>query len=446
MAQSLTQIRCPNCGNPVQADIQQLVDIGQDPSAKARLLSGSHNHVLCPVCSYQGQVATPLVYHDPDKELLLTYIPVEIGMSKDEQEKFLGRLINLAVESLPSEKRKGYLLQPQSVLTIQGLIERVLEADGISKEELDAQRAKLQLFEKLLRTTEENIQEFVSEHDAELDATFFQLASLSLQSAPEGENREAINQRIQRVLELTSFGKELMAQEAEIRLAAESIQQAGDQITHEILLDLFIEAQSDMRVDALVQLTRPALDYTFFQRLTERIEAAEGDEESRLSALRTRVLTMTEEMDKVQEQRAAETAALIQGLVEAEDLDEAIKQILPRVDELFVNMLQANIRAARERQDGETVEKLERIDTHLRSIVQESLPPGLQLAQKLLEIDDPDLVSALLNESAEQIDEEMLGALLSTTQRLEQSGDETGAEHVREIYRQALQLSMKKNL
>ena len=81
-----TQNRCPNCSNPIQAQIMQLVDVGQDPSAKARLLSGSLNHVQCGVCGYQGQVATPMVYHDPEKELLLTFIPIEINMPKDEQE------------------------------------------------------------------------------------------------------------------------------------------------------------------------------------------------------------------------------------------------------------------------------------------------------------------------------------------------------------------------
>jgi hypothetical protein len=152
MAQSLTQIRCPNCSNPVQAQIMQLVDIDQDPSAKAHLLSGSHNHVQCGVCGYQGQVATPIVYHDPGKELLLTFIPVELGMPKDEQERVLGRLINQAIDRLSAEQRKGYLLQPQAVLTFQGLIERILEADGITKEEIEAQREKLRLFEDLLRT------------------------------------------------------------------------------------------------------------------------------------------------------------------------------------------------------------------------------------------------------------------------------------------------------
>jgi hypothetical protein len=52
--------------------IEQLVDAESDPGSKARLLSGALNRVRCPVCSWEGQLAAPLVYHDPAHELLLT--------------------------------------------------------------------------------------------------------------------------------------------------------------------------------------------------------------------------------------------------------------------------------------------------------------------------------------------------------------------------------------
>jgi hypothetical protein len=34
------QISCPNCRQPVAADIDQVFDLGTDPSAKQRILSG----------------------------------------------------------------------------------------------------------------------------------------------------------------------------------------------------------------------------------------------------------------------------------------------------------------------------------------------------------------------------------------------------------------------
>jgi hypothetical protein len=364
-------------------------------------------------------------------------------MPQDEQERVIGRLITQATQSLESEQRKGYLFQPQAVLTMQGLIERILEADGISKEEIEAQRDKLRLFEELLRTPEEGLAKFAQEHDTELDTTFFQLATLSLQATQDEAAKSSANQRIEALLPLTTFGKDLIHKETEFRAAAESIQQAGDSITHESLLEIFINAPNQDRVTALVQLTRPALDYIFFQQLTERIDAAEGEEKERLSNLRAQILDLTQEIDKLQEARAQEAASLLKTLVEAEDLDSAIRDILPQVDELFLSILQANIRAAQERGDQASETKLSKIDERLREIIRDSLPEGLQLAQKILEIEDLAEAEAVLKESAQAIDQDMLGTLMSTAQRLEAAGNQEGAEKIRAIYRIAIRLSMQ---
>jgi hypothetical protein len=443
MTQTITQIRCPNCGHAIQANIEQLVDVGQDPGIKARLLSGSLNMAQCKNCGYQGQIATPIVYHDPNKELLLTYIPVEIGMPKDEQERVIGRLINQAIQGLKAEHRKGYLFQPQAVLTVQGLVERILEADGITKEEIEAQREKLRLFEELLQTPEKDLSQFVQQHDSELDAAFFQLASLSLQATPNEQARQVANQRIETALALSSFGKELLAREAEFKAAAKALQEAGKSMTHESLLDIFINAPGEARVNALVHLSRPALDYVFFQKLTERIDAAGGDERGKLTHLRQQILELTQEIDKAQETRAAEAAALLKQIVEADDLDRAIQEALPFIDELFLGILQANIRAVQERKDQASEARLREVDRSLREAIRNSLPPGLQLAQSILEMEDLDQADALLKASADKIDQDTLGAILSAFQRLEASGNDKAAEHIREIYRRALRVSMK---
>ncbi|MCK4692781.1 MAG: CpXC domain-containing protein, partial [Anaerolineales bacterium] len=113
MTQTMTQIQCPSCKSPIQAPLEQLIDVGDDASAKARLLSGSLNRVQCPACGFEGQISSPLVYHDPEHELLLTYFPIELNVPKNEQERIIGKIINQAVNRLPPEKKKGYLFQPQ---------------------------------------------------------------------------------------------------------------------------------------------------------------------------------------------------------------------------------------------------------------------------------------------------------------------------------------------
>lgn len=440
MVQATTQIRCPQCSNPIQARIEQVVDVSQDPAAKARLLSGSLNLVRCPNCGFEGQIATPLVYHDPEKELLITFVPSQVPLEKDKQERVIGRLINEIIDRLPAEKRKGYLLQPRSALTMQGLAERVLEADGITREQIEAQRERIRLFEQILSMPEEELPDFVQRHDEELDDTFFQLAALSLQSAGDEGTRERADRRIQLILQHSSYGMRILAKENALQDMAEKLQAFGEDLKRENLLELTLSGGDDDHLEALVRLARPAFDYVFFQQFTERMERSEGEERDRMAALRSQLLTLTEEVDQAQEARAMEAAALLRSLMESDDLDQAILEALPFVDEVFLGILQANLRAAKERDDEGAQARLKEIDHRIRAVIRDSLPPSLQLAQKLLDQSDEAGAFDLLQGSADQIDDLLIGALQATAQRLERGGDSEGASRVRRLLEKAEEL------
>jgi len=446
MTQTVTQIQCPSCKSPIHAPLEQLIDVGDDASAKARLLSGSLNRAQCPACGFEGQISSPLVYHDPEHELLLTYFPIELNVPKNEQERIIGKIINQAVNRLPPEKKKGYLFQPQNIFTMQGFIERILEADGISKDEIEAQRARMRLFEDLVNIPEDKLETFISEHDDELDEMFFQLASLTLQATKDPQAREAVNHRIQQGLIFSSYGRKIQAQEAELQAAVESLGKVGADLSREDILKLMVEAPSDDRVVALVNLTRPALDYSFFMLLTEQIDSAECDEQERLTALRERILDLTQQIDKLQEARVARAASLLKSMVEAQDLDQALQSALPLIDDLFISILQANIQAAKEGIDQEKLLKLETIDLRIKELILQSLPQGIQYAQEILSIDDEDDATSLLEDSPDRIDDQFLGALIATAERLKEAEDRSDAERVRRLFRQALRLSMKAKL
>lgn len=443
MNPAMTQVRCPRCGTPVPATVEQVIDLAADPSAKARLLSGSLNHVRCPACGYDGMLSTPLVYHDPARELLMTFFPVELGLAQAEQERVLGRLINQVINRLPSERRKAYLLQPQAVLTIQGLVDRILQADGITREDLEAQRAKLRLFEDLLRVPEDQIGAFVAEHDAELDDVFFQLATLALRNTRDERAQKTLADRIDKAISASSLGKKIMAQEAEVRAAAESLQAAGAELTREKLLDLVIAAPNDDRLAALAGLARPAMDYSFFSLLTDRIDKAPGDEKDRLSRLRARLLEETQKIDEAQQARVGRAAELLKQVAGAKDLDRALEAALPYIDEVFLGVLEANLRAARERGDALTGGRLEELSSKIQALLRASLPGGIRLAQSVLEEENEEKARAALEAEAGEIDGDLLGALMSAAEELEKEGDPEGAGRMRRLHRHALGLSMR---
>ncbi len=446
MPATKTQIQCPNCQSPIQASIEQLLDVGEDPSIKGRLLSGSLNRIQCPTCGYEGQIASPLIYHDPEKELLLTFMPPQIDMNKDEQEKMIGKMINQIVDRLPQEERKAYLLQPKSVLTMQGLAEQVLEADGVSKEEIEEQQAKLRLFEQLIRTPEDRLEEFVQDHDEELDEAFFQLASLALQSVGDQRTLAAASQRLDQALRLSTVGEQLEAQETELRQAAEELRELGDGLTREKLLDLVIEATSDERIVALVNLARQAMDYAFFQALSDRIDQAQGDERAELEQLRERLLEITQEIDEYQQARANQATGLLRSLLEAEDLDAALQSVLPMIDELFLGTLEANLVAAREQGNEQAAQKLERIQSKLTDHIQQSMPRSLQLAQQVLDEQDIEKAKRLRLSEPFELRQVVLNALLGATRRMEESDQPEHAERIRALHRHAARISMRRKM
>ena len=158
------------------------------------------------------------------------------------------------------------------------------------------------------------------------------------------------------------------------------------------------------------------------------------------------MLELTEEIDKAQEARLARITNLIGSIAQSDDMDQAIQAALPAIDELFMAVLQANIRGAEESDDQELLSKLKEIEAKLNEAILESLPPNLRIAQEILETEDEGEAQRILENSADLIDEQLLGALMSTSQRLEEAEDKDGAERLRRLHRLALRLSMRSKI
>ena len=441
-----TRVNCPNCRQPILAEIEQLFDVNADPAAKTRLLSGAVNVISCPNCGYQGNLATPIVYHDPDKELLLTFFPPELGLSRDEQERMIGGLINQVVNKLPQEKRKAYLFRPQSVLTVQGLLERVLEADGVTREMIQAQQQRLSLLQRLLGSSPDVRAEIIKNEENLIDAEFFALLSRLGQVAMASGDQVAANQMAELQKELlssTSFGKNLQEQAKEVEAAIASLREIGADLTREKLLDLVVDAPNNTRVSVLVSLVRPAMDYEFFQLLSERIDRARGDGRGRLINLREQLLELTREVDRQTESRVYEARQLIATILQSDNIENAIQQVLPDVDDLFMQVLADSLEAARKQGDLEKIGKLQKIE----KVIQEaSTPPEIELIEKLLQGDSEEERRQILLANREKVTPELLDALTSIVAQMDEEENQQLAQQMKEVYRLVLRVSMESNL
>ena len=442
-----TQVSCPNCRQPVIAEIQQLFDVGADQRAKQMLLSGMYNMIQCSNCGYQGNLATPIVYHDPDKELLLTFVPPEIDLPKNEQEKVIGSLINQSINRLPQEKRKAYIFQPQSTLSMQGLVERILESDGITKEMIAAQEKRLQLIQRLLTASDESRIELAKTEEELIDAEFYGLLNRLYETAAlsgDQDGAQKIADLQKTIMPVTGYGKELLAQNEEAEAAIKSLQDAGDTLTRDKLLDLLINAPGDTHLQVLVSLARSGMDYEFFQLLSQRIDRARGDGRVRLINLREQLLEMTEAIDRQAEERRMLAKQLLSTIVNSPNVEEALRENLPVVDEFFIREVESATVEARKSGNLEQLAALQKIAEVIEKA--SAPPPEVQFIEQLIQAGDDSQRDQILHENSEKITPEFLGIFANLLAQIENNEDKELKKQVSDVYDQVLRFSMQANL
>jgi hypothetical protein len=444
------QTSCPRCRQPILAEVQQLFDVNTDPTAKQRLMSRTTNVARCQACGYEGMMSTPIVYHDPSKELLLTFFPPEMGVPVNEQEKQIGPLINQVVNALPAEMRKGYIFQPQTMFTYQTLLDKVLEADGITKEMIEAQQKRVGLIQRLLTTPKPEDRSTIIAHENELvDGAFFAILSTIIESASmQGDEKSAqlLNEIQMQLLKETEVGKTLLAQSEETQAALKTLQDASKNgLTREILLDTLIGLTSDSSLTTIVSLARNGLDYQFFQLLSEKIEAEAEDKKQPLIDLRDKLLNITRDIDDELKNRLAEGAKLLYAILAEPDLEEAVKKHMPEMNEFFTQALQSEFEAAHQKGDMERIEKIQKV---ISIVEKESAPPPeIELIQSLLEAADDAARQNILEEKSDLVNDQLLtaiNAIIAEGEARKQSPELV--DSLRAVYKLALRFNMEKNL
>jgi hypothetical protein len=209
----------------------------------------------------------------------------------------------------------------------------------------------------------------LKENEELVDADLFNLLGRLRETASVSGDQESGTQldEIQQLLiENTEFGRQVKQQTEEVEAAVKSLQDAGQELTRDVLLDLVIDAPNDVRLSALVSLARPGMDYSFFQMLTERIDRTDGDEKERLIALREKLLDLTRQIDQELEARSGQARQLLNQVLQADDVNEAIQNIAPQIDEFFLQAVQETLDEARNSGDLEKINKLNQINDVIR--------------------------------------------------------------------------------
>ena len=445
-----TSVPCPKCRQPITLDLTRLFDTNTDPEAKQKLLSGSANYFQCQFCGAQGVYPTPIVYHDPEKELLLTFFPPDLNTPVNEQERVIGPMIKKAMDDLPPEKRKSYLFRPQTMLTQQRLFETILAADGITPEMIKSQQEKLQLLQQLIGASAEGLPEMIHQNDERIDDEVFMLLSrLAQASAAAGDRQSlvALDALQKALIEHSTYGKAAALEAAETQEAVHDVQELSKQgITRENLLDLLIKnGESEIRLTTIASMARGGLDYTFFQLLSDKIELSSGDEKTRLESLRERLLTITQAVDEAMKAQLEDARQLVNDLLAAEDVEKATHEALPRFSQAVAEVINQEAQAAQAAKDEAKLRKLSQIIAVIQAA--DSSNAYLGIIDALLQEENAENRVKMLEESSDLINDEFMQLLGGLLGQIEQQGDQPEIlERLKELNREILRFTMKRNL
>jgi len=451
------QTSCPNCQQPIIAEIQQVIDVGRNPQAKNLILSGELNMALCQVCGFQGQLPVPVVYHDAEKELLFTFSPPDANKTMEEKERELAPLLKTVIDNLEPKDRKGYLFQPKVMLTINNLVKNILLEDGITEEMIKNQQEKMKLLDSLFSLEGEKLTETIRANKDQVDREFFALFAEIAQRILASQDKNA-TEKIRSIQEIlmteTEVGKEILEETQEIQAASKSLEALGKNLTRSSLLELVIGAPTIERVKALTSLARQAMDYEFFQMFTDKIEKTDDNSRDSLVEKRNLMLKLTQQIDQQLLERVNEAKEQIEIFISEEPIEDKLMENLNLIDQYFVQALTSEMELAVKDNQVERKEKLEKLMQLIQDL---TTPAELKIVEQLLTVSkDEKKLGEMLNKLGDQINTELIDYMTSIIGNYEEqikTAEEGNKEELEDtfsrlktIYNVVLRNSMKINL
>jgi hypothetical protein len=109
---------CPSCGSPQKFKLWQTLNVEIDPAEKKKLVSGEICTVRCASCGGESPVEHDLLYHDPEKKLM-----IQLRYQDGKEDSAL----QSSLESLSAVVAQGYRFRV--VATFKDLVEKVLIFD-----------------------------------------------------------------------------------------------------------------------------------------------------------------------------------------------------------------------------------------------------------------------------------------------------------------------------
>jgi hypothetical protein len=259
---------------------------------------------------------------------------------------------------------------------------------------------------------------------------------------------EQIVRAQQAILELASVGKTLQAQaeqqEAVVRMVAEELDALGANATRADLLNLALryqlEPDAEQRIQALVGLIRPALDYQFFQELTLRIGQAPTGEREALEGLRENLTTYAAQVDRQTQAMLQNAVQFLQVVINSPDPDALLRENMDMIDDTLIAVLTRNIQEAERRGDAMSRQRLQMVYDKIMALVRDNMQPELRFINELLAVPSDEEALAMLPEGVQQYGEALVNMIDGVEDILASRGETALVERLALVREDTLRL------
>lgn len=438
------QIRCPSCGQTYAVPFFSIVDLGANPELRAPLLGGQLNMAVCPTCGAGGPLGAPLMLHDPEHSFLGVYVPLEAGRDDMQRQRAIGDLTQTLLRKIPTESRRGYLLQPIQYTDWQRFMEKLWEFEGVTPEMLRRQREQSELLQRLVGlVNDDKAFEIVLQRNPKLvDRDFFNLLDQLImmgraQRAAQSEVGALLAVR-EKLLEKTEAGQAVRRQQDKIRALMERL---TPNTTREEALQIVVDewaGEDGKQVVGTLSIAAAGLfDYQFLMLLSERIGGASGDERKQLEELRQFILQMQEQLAarrREEQQSVSQHAqAILQEVLQAPDVVAALREHADEIDEDFLAFLAANIQQAERSKATAAARRLRAVYEAALKLMQENLPPELELLNRLLTAQDDATMRQLVREHRELVTRDFVERMKPLEQEMREAGQKELADRIKTL-------------
>ncbi len=207
----------------------------------------------------------------------------------------------------------------------------------------------------------------------------------------------------------------------------------NDGLTPQILLDHILRNyEDDGTVDALVAMGQAALNYEFFNLLTQEIEkeARQKNKEKAktLTALRQRLLELHNEIQEQSREVLEGAMSTLQDIVDAEDRAEAVRENLGNIDDTFMYVLASMIAQNEEQGRTEQAAELKQVQDLIMEEAERQVPPQIRIINRLLRAENDEAQRRILDENRELLTPELLQMLNTLSQELTAAADAQDAD------------------